>query len=112
MLAVGARPDVLVWRQQSGLFRSYNDPDRLVRVGAPGMSDAAMVVAVTIGPEMVGKTVGVCCMPEFKTTAGRQSEAQRNWQAAVEARGAVYGLVRSADDMLALVAKVQDGSAW
>ena len=49
--------------------------------------------------------------PEFKA-GGQQTEAQGNWQRAVEARGGVYRLVRSADDMLALVADVQSGDAW
>lgn len=48
-------------------------------------------------------------MPEFKTYTGRQSDAQRNWQHAVEARGGIYQLVRSADDMTALVDRVQRG---
>lgn len=109
LLAVGARPDVLVWRQQSGVFRSYDDPRRIVRVGQPGMADAGMIVAVTITPEMVGKTVGVAVQPEFKTPRGRQSEAQKNWQAAVETRGGVYAIVRSAEEMNELVAQIQRG---
>lgn len=109
---MGQRQDVLVWRQQAGLFRAYEDPDRLVRVGLPGMSDAGMVVAVTITAEMVGKTVGVCCQPEFKTASGQQRAAQQSWQRAVEARGAVYRIVRSADDMQQLVEDVQHGRAW
>lgn len=109
MLAVGTRPDVLVWRQQSGLFRVYDNPKRVVQIGEAGIADAGMIVAVTITPEMVGRTVGVAVQPEFKTKTGRQSEAQRNWQAAVEKRGGVYALVRSADEMLALVDRVQRG---
>lgn len=109
MLAVGQRPDVLVWRQQSGLYRAYDDPERLVRVGLPGMSDAGMIVAVKITPDMVGKTIGVACQPEFKTYKGRQSLAQFSWQQAVEQRGGAYQLVRSADDMLAMVERVQRG---
>ena len=109
LLAVGARPDVLVWRQQSGLMRAYDNPDRIIRVGLPGMSDAGMIVAVTITPDMVGKTVGVACQPEFKTAKGAQAVKQKNWQQAVEQRGGVYQLVRSAADMLALVDRVQHG---
>ena len=45
----------------------------------------------------------------LSTTSGRQSEAQRNWQRAVEARGGVYQLVRTADDMAALVERVKRG---
>lgn len=109
MLAVGQRPDVLVWRQQSGMMRAYDSPDRIIRVGLPGMSDAGMIVAVTITPDMVGRTVGLAVQPEFKTTKGRQSPAQSAWQRAVELRGGVYAVVRNADEMTALVERVQRG---
>jgi hypothetical protein len=112
LLAVGARRDVMIWRQQSGMFRRMDDPEQLVRVGQTGMADAMAVVAVTITPDMVGKTIGAAVAPEFKTKRGQQSEAQADWQRAFEARGGVYRLVRSADDMLALVAEVQSGRAW
>lgn len=106
MVAVGARPDVLVWRQQSGLFFTrMGDP---VRVGLPGMADAGMIVAVTITPDMVGRTVGVAVQPEFKA-GGQQREAQANWQRAVGQRGGIYRVVRSSDDMLRLVDDVQHG---
>lgn len=109
MLAVGARPDVLVWRQQSGMFRSFDDPSKVVRVGQPGLADSLAVVAVQITPEMVGRTIGVAVASEFKTSTGRQSDVQRNWQRAFEQRGGIYRLIRSADDMLALVEDVQHG---
>ena len=109
LLAVGARPDVLAWRQQSGVFRAYDDPQRVVRVGVTGMADAGMIVAMTITPDMVGRTIGVSVQPEFKVGKGAQREAQANWQRAVEARGGVYRIVRSADDMNQLVRDVQTG---
>ena len=111
LLAVGGRPDVLVWRQQSGLFRSLDDPTRKIFVGTPGVSDSMAVVAVTVTQDMVGKTIGVAVAPEFKTTRGQQSEAQALFQAAFEQRGGIYRLVRSADDMRQLVQEVQDGTA-
>lgn len=106
MVAVGARPDVLVWRQQSGLF--FTREGNPVRVGLTGMADAGMIVAVTITPDMVGRTIGVAVQPEFKA-GGQQSEAQANWQRAVEQRGGIYRLVRSSGDMLRLVDDVQHG---
>lgn len=109
LLAVGARPDVMAWRQQSGMFRAFDDPTKVVRIGQLGMADSMAVVAVTITPEMVGRTVGLAVAAEFKTSAGRQSEAQRNWQRAFEQRGGIYRLIRSAADMLALVSDVQAG---
>lgn len=111
LLAVGQRRDVLAWRQQSGLFRAYDDPSKIVRVGVPGLADSMAVVAVTITPDMVGRTVGFAVAAEFKTQTGQQSEPQRLWQSAFEQRGGVYRLVRSADDMRQLVADVQDGKA-
>ena len=109
LLAVGARPDVLIWRQQSGMFRAFDDPTKVVRVGQAGMSDSMAVVAVTITPEMVGRTIGVAVAAEYKTPTGRQSEAQQNWQRAFEQRGGIYRLIRNAADMLALVSDVQAG---
>lgn len=109
MLAVGCRKDVLVWRQQSGVFRSYDDPNRVVRVGQSGMSDAMMVVEVEITPDMVGRKIGVAVAPEFKTKTGKQSEAQRNWAAAFTARSGVYQLVRTPAEMIDLVERVKRG---
>ena len=109
LLAVGARPDVLIWRQQSGLFRQFEPPHNPVRVGTPGQADSIAVVSVTITPEMVGKTIGVAVAPEFKTATGKQSDRQKAWQAAFEQRGGIYRLIRNAADMLALVSDVQAG---
>lgn len=109
LLAVGCRPDVLIWRQHVGLFRTYHDPDRVIHVGTPGMADSGAIVRVTITPEMVGKTVGIAVQPEFKTKRGTQRVAQEDWQRAVEQRGGIYQLVRSPADMTDLVARVQRG---
>ena len=109
LVAVGARPDVMAWRQQSGMFRAFDDPTKMVRVGQTGMADSLAVVAVTITPEMVGRTIGLAVAAEFKTNTGRQSEAQQNWQRAFEQRGGIYRLIRNAADMLALVSDVQAG---
>lgn len=109
LLAVGQRPDVLAMRMHSGCFRSMDDPDKIVRVGQPGLADTMMIVAVTIDETMIGKTVGVAVAAEIKTAKGRQSDSQRNWQKAFEARGGVYRLVRSPDDMLAAVEGVKRG---
>jgi len=112
LLAIGSRDDALIFRQQSGMFRSMNDPKRIVRVGVPGMADSLMIARVTVTPEMVGKTIGVAVFPEFKTTKGRQSEDQRNFQAACSRVSAVYRLVRSESEILALLRDVQDGSCF
>lgn len=109
MLAIGSRPDVLAWRQMVGVFRAYDNPERVIKVGTAGMSDTGMIVAVTITADMVGKTVGVAVCPEFKTATGKQKEKQQNWQRAVEAVGGIYRLIRSPAELVKLVEDVRRG---
>lgn len=109
LLAVGQRDDVLAMRLQSGCFRAMDAPDKIVRIGQPGLADTMMVVAVTIDASMIGKTIGVAVAGEIKTTKGRQSDAQKRWQAAFEARGGIYELIRSPGQMLELVERVRSG---
>lgn len=107
LAAIGARDDVLVWRQQSGAFRALDDPKRIVKVGVPGISDALAVVSVEVTPEMVGKKIGVAVGLEFKAEKGRQSDAQAAWQKAFECCGGTYAIVRSVEDAVALVERVK-----
>ena len=109
MLAVGARPDVMIWKQTVGTLRAYDDPAKIIKVGVPGMADSMAVVAVTITPDMVGRTIGVAVAAEFKTATGRQRPGQKLWQDAFTKRGGIYRLVRSAADMVGLINDVQRG---
>lgn len=110
ILEVGLDREVLVYRQQVGTFRAMDNPRRLVKVGEKGQADTAMVVAMTITEAMVGKTVGVAVQAEMKTDVGRQKQAQKDWQKAVEKRGGVYRIIRSAADMRQLVEDVKRGA--
>lgn len=110
LLAVGMMPDVLIWRQHVGKYRPVSSPNAIVSIGQPGMADSLGVVAVTITPAMVGKTVGVAIAAEFKTQTGRQSADQKNWQAVFEKRAGIYRLIRSDDDMLEMVKNVKAGN--
>lgn len=112
MKRVGTRRDVLVMRQHVGKYHPVSSPKLVVNIGSPGMADSLMVVAVTITEEMLGKVVPVTVAAEFKTPTGRQSDAQKNWQRAFEARGGIYRLVRSPDEMEQLVTEVQSGELF
>jgi len=46
----------------------------------------------------------------FRGFGAVRADAQHNFQRAVQARGAPYRLIRSAEDMLAFVADVQKGN--
>lgn len=111
LLTVGKQPDVMAWRQQVGKYRAMHS-DAIVSIGDPGMADVGMVVAVEITPDMIGKRIGAYVGVEFKTAAGRQQPAQRDWQRVLESRGAVYAIVRSEDEMQALLENVRSGKLF
>lgn len=107
LLAIGSDPDVLAMRLQSGIFRSMDDPSRIVKVGTPGVSDSIAIVRVRISQEMVGKDIAVIAAAEFKTAKGKQREAQIKWQEAFEKRGGKYRLIRSPDEMKEFIDEVR-----
>lgn len=109
LLAVGTRDDVMAWRQQSGTFRAMDNPERLVRVGVPGMSDAMLVVKVQITEDMIGKVFPVAVAAEFKTPDGKQSPKQALWQRAFEKVGGIYRLIRSPGELVKLIEDVKRG---
>lgn len=111
LLEIGCDPGVMAWRQQVGAYRMLNR-DVVVKVGDKGASDALLVVAVKITPEMVGQTIGAAVGAEFKTATGRQSPDQKLWQENLERRGGIYRLVRSPEEMRQLVDDVKSGVAW
>ena len=112
LLAVGCRADVLATRLQSGVFRSYDDPERIVKVGDPGIADTMVFVATVITPDMVGKTIAIPAAAEIKTATGRQSKSQKEWQAAFEGRGGIYRVIRTPEEMVAYVEDVKAGRAF
>jgi hypothetical protein len=110
-LAIGRRRDVISWVQIVGKFRALNNPDHVIEIGIPGMADVGLAVAVTITPEMVGRTIAVAANAEFKThkPGSKQEPAQINWQAAFTKRGGQYRVVRSVDDLLQFIDDIQAG---
>jgi len=93
LLSLGRRPDVLIWNNPTGLFVPFGREGAPVKCGNPGQADVLAVVAPR------GRLVGIEC----KTGSGVQSDDQKNWQAALESRGGVYGVVRSVEEALALI---------
>lgn len=109
LLAIGQRRDVLAMKRTVGKFRALDKPQRLITVGTPGEPDIGAVVAVTITPEMVGRTLGLAVGIEVKTETGRQREAQKLFELAWTKRGGVYVLARSADDAVAAIDRLSGG---
>jgi hypothetical protein len=68
-----------------------------------GFSDLFGFVPVTVTPDMVGKRVAIFAALEVKTRTGRASDKQQAFLRAVNDNGGRAGVVRSADDALAVV---------
>jgi len=91
LLRLGARRGIRVFRMNTGMAVDPSTGQR-VRFGTPGMAD----ILVLIRDRYVWL--------EVKTATGRQSEPQRNFQAAVRSIGGVCEVVRSADEADGVIA--------
>ncbi len=92
LIALGARTDCRVWRQNAGTFSSL-DGGRIVKAAPKGAAD------------LTGLVLPLCRRLELevKTKRGRESKAQKNWQALIERMGGYYAVVRSADEAIRTV---------
>lgn len=89
LLALGCSRAILIWNNPTGVFRGLHD-STVTRVGMPGQPDIIAIAAPS------GRFVGI----EVKTGSGRLSEAQKNWKAQAELRGALYIVARSVEDVI------------
>jgi hypothetical protein len=79
-------------------------PRRVAYGLCPGSSDLIGFTAVTITPEMVGRTVAVMTAVEVKTARGTPTAEQLNFIDAVRRAGGIAGVARSPEEALALIA--------
>jgi len=99
-LALGTRPDLRLFRNNTG---TLPDPrtGRPVQFGlARGSADLIGYRTVTITPEMVGQRVAIFTSLEVKTPTGRIRPEQANWQRTVSSAGGIAAIVRSVDDAI------------
>lgn len=89
----------LTHRQIVGTFR-YLHNDGVIHVGTPGMPDIYAVVPKIVTADDVGRTIGVYVGLEVKTMTGKQRKNQVLYQHAVEKRGGIYLVSRSADQAI------------
>ena len=97
-LALGTRPDLRLFRNNTG---TLPDPrtGRPVQFGlARGSADLIGLRTVTITPDMVGQQVAVFTSIEVKTPQGRATPAQQNWLHMVRRAGGIAGIARSVRD--------------
>lgn len=87
LLAVGARPDLRVWRQNTGAARLPSG--RIVRFGIPGAADISGILRG-------GRRLEIEC----KSRDGRLSALQERFCRVIQHHGGLYILARSVDDVL------------
>lgn len=94
LLAIGQvyPKQVRAWRNQTGALR--DEHNRLVRFGLTGSPD---IIGIIKG----GRFFGI----ELKTSTGRQSEAQKLFEAMVRDLGGIYILARSATEALSALGR-------
>lgn len=106
ILVAHSQAGALTWRNHCGAFRAMDNPQRIIKVGTPGMADIISVVPVKITADMVGKTIGVAVATEVKTATGAQGQKQKLWQHAYQLRGGIYLIARSAEQALEQIASL------
>jgi hypothetical protein len=102
-LALGTRPDLRLYRNQTG---ALPDPrtGRLVTFGlAKGSADLIGWRTITVTPEMVGRRLAVFCSIEIKTPTGRLRPEQQAWLGVVQGAGGIAGVARSVSDALTVL---------
>lgn len=96
-LALGLRDDVMLFRINVGSFRPIDgDPRRVIQSAPTGTPD---LLGVLRRPNGIGQGLAI----EVKTLKGKQRVAQAHWQTAWEARGGLYILARSVEDVLKVI---------
>lgn len=93
MLAVSKLPGIIIWRQNTGKFKT--DDGRWIMCGVLGC------------PDIIGCYRGRFIGIEVKTKVGRQSDQQKRFQAAMERSGGIYILARSSEDAMSELEAIQ-----
>lgn len=86
----GTRPDLRLWRANTGVARIGR---RVVRFGVPGQAD---ITGILPG----GRRLEI----EIKSSTGRQTADQVNFQRMIERFGGLYILARSIEDVQKAIA--------
>jgi len=89
MIALGARKDCKLWRQNTGAVKFGH---RLVRFGVKGQGDISGILRG-------GRRLEI----EVKSATGAQSEDQLRFQLMIESMGGLYVLARSVDDAVTAI---------
>lgn len=100
-LALGTRPDLKLFRNNTGAFADANG--RMVQFGlCKGSADLIGWRIVTITPDMVGQQMAIFASIEVKTPTGKLRPEQKQWLKVVQASGGIAGVARSVEDAVTI----------
>lgn len=115
LLAVGARADLRVWRNNTavawvGDHLQWRGRTLIISNARPlhaglcvGSSDLIGIQRVRIERDMVGTDIGRFCAIEVKAPRGRPTKEQKAFLGCIGGFGGIAGVARSADDAIALI---------
>lgn len=98
LLALGSRPDLMLWENTTGNLRAV-ESDRRIAVGLPGSPDIIGVLAIPSPDGPRGRFIGI----EVKTGEATLSPQQRAFHARAGQLGALLIVARSVDEAVAAV---------
>jgi hypothetical protein len=99
LLALGLRPELRIWRQNTGKVPVRDRRGKIVRVFDPGVPNGAADISGIVRKS--GRRIEI----ETKAADGEQEPDQENWQRMIESFGGIYVLItydesRSLDENL------------
>lgn len=97
--AFGTRPDMRIWRMNTGAAKF---DDRMVKFGIPGQADLTGILPVSVTCvtcQRLIATLGVRLEIECKSEKGTKEKDQKKYQAIIERFGGLYVLARSVADV-------------
>ncbi len=102
MLALGARPDVRLFRNTVGVA-VFPDGSRVAYGLSPGSSDIIGWQSVEVTQDMVGQKLAVFVAIEAKAEKGRVSPHQQQFIETVKQFGGIAGVARSPKEAMELI---------
>lgn len=110
LIAVTALPDVMAWRNNTGMAwqgqRLSRSPGAVVKI-EPGMVVLREARPISFGlegsPDIIGVMAGRGFGLEMKAATGRLEESQPRFRRAWEKAGGLYGVPRSVEEALRIL---------
>lgn len=96
----------MVYRNNSGQYKTAEGHVVRYGVGNPGGSDLIGITPIKITPDMVGRTIGVFTAVEVKSSTGRASDNQMRFIKNIKNMGGMAGIARSEEEAIDIISSL------